>query len=115
MVYFLLGYIFCLSFGFLLWKRGSWLRKGLAYFLWALTVLLLFCICYYIWYYHRLLPKPVDRELFNGISYSREIRFEPRKMVIHVVEIDLNAKGLKFYVTPGKETRDRSSDYVSIS
>ncbi len=43
----------------------------------------------------------VTEQLFQGITYTRLIRFTPRKLVIHLVEIDLTAPGIRILVTPG--------------
>ena len=40
-------------------------------------------------------------ELFQGVSYTRRVRDTPRPLVIHLVEIDLQAPGIDFLVTPG--------------
>ena len=108
MIYLLLSYVFCYALGFLLWKNSSRLRKYLAYFLWTVTYLLLFSIFYCIWYCHRLLPAPIQKEIFQGISYSRIIQLKPRHLVIHIVNIDLDVKGIKFFVTPENKTKGYS-------
>lgn len=41
--------------------------------------------------------------LFQGIVYSRQIKAQPRPQIIHTVEIDLTAPGLRPLVTPGPE------------
>jgi hypothetical protein len=41
------------------------------------------------------------RTLFQGITYQREVRHEPRLNVIHHVTVDLTAPGLEFFVRPG--------------
>jgi hypothetical protein len=46
-------------------------------------------------------PEPTERRLFQGITYERIVRQEPRLMVIHVVTIDLKANGIKTVVTAG--------------
>ena len=56
--------------------------------------------CYSHWYYHRPLPSPVTEQLFEGISYIREVYATPRPMVVHIIKIDLRTPGLKFLVTP---------------
>jgi hypothetical protein len=48
-------------------------------------------------------PSETSQVLFEGITYTREVRSEPRDMVIHIVTIDLKAKGIKVLVTPGEE------------
>lgn len=55
------------------------------------------------WYSHRPLPSPTGQRLFQGIDYIREVRAEPRPVIIHVVRIDLDAPGIRFFVTPGGE------------
>jgi hypothetical protein len=54
------------------------------------------------WYYLRLQPSPVTQTLFEGVTYVREVRKVPRRVVIHVVTIDVRTAGLGFMVTPGK-------------
>jgi len=54
------------------------------------------------WYYLRPQPAPITQELFPGITYVREVRKEPRPVVIHIVTVDLKAPGISFLVTPGK-------------
>ena len=39
--------------------------------------------------------------MFNGITYIRDVRQQPRPLIIHVVQIDLATPGLSFLVTPG--------------
>ena len=55
---------------------------------------------YSYWYNHRPLPRAVERELFQGVIYQREVQTNPRPVVIHVLRIDLDAPGLEFFVTP---------------
>lgn len=43
----------------------------------------------------------IPRNPFSGVKYFREVRTEPRPMVIHVVRIDLKDDGIKLLVTPG--------------
>lgn len=46
----------------------------------------------------------VREELFQGVTYQRLARSEPRPLVIHMLEIDLTAPGIDFLVTPGDGT-----------
>ena len=46
-------------------------------------------------------PEATKQKLFDGITYERIVRQEPRLMVIHVVTVDLKTEGLKTLVTPG--------------
>lgn len=55
----------------------------------------------WLWPLARSQPRPENQVLFEGIQYQREVRQSPRKMVIHLVSIDLRAKGISFLVTPG--------------
>ncbi|MCC7448755.1 MAG: phosphodiester glycosidase family protein [Anaerolineae bacterium] len=59
------------------------------------------------WYSHRPLPANVRQPLFEGIIYTREVRSNPRPLVIHIVTVDLTAPGIGFLVTPGKPTSGR--------
>lgn len=52
-------------------------------------------------------PEEVNRRIFEGITYSRSVRNDPRPMVIHFLEIDLNAAGLDTLVTPGDPNAER--------
>jgi hypothetical protein len=54
----------------------------------------------WFWYTHRPLPDNVHETLFAGVTYAREIRDEPRPLVIHVVSVELDAPGVGFLVTP---------------
>lgn len=39
--------------------------------------------------------------LFQGVTYFRDERAEPRPLVLHVVTVDLTAPGISLFVTPG--------------
>ena len=60
-------------------------------------------------------PEPEKRQLFQGITYERIVRQDPRPMVIHVVTIDLKANGIKTLVTQGDphQTRPLSAKTTS--
>ena len=53
------------------------------------------------WRDHRPQPASLRETLFEGITYIRDVRQEPRPLIIHVVQIDLTTPGLSFLVTPG--------------
>jgi hypothetical protein len=55
---------------------------------------------FFFWRDHRPQPENTQVELFNGITYIRDVRQQPRPLVIHVVQIDLDTPGLSFFVTP---------------
>lgn len=50
---------------------------------------------------HRPLPSSATQRLFQGVTYSREVRGQPRPLVIHVVRIEHTSPGIEFVVTPG--------------
>ena len=67
----------------------------------ALGLLLVVAGAYLLWYFNRPLPEPVgEGEIFDGVTYRREIRQEPRRAIVHVVTIDLSVPGIGFLVTP---------------
>lgn len=45
-----------------------------------------------------------NQPLFEGILYSRRIQTRPRPLMIHILEIDLKAPGLRPFVTPSFKT-----------
>lgn len=45
-------------------------------------------------------PEQLTQKIFNGITYFRKEMQTPRKMVAHVLAIDMRADGLKCLVTP---------------
>lgn len=60
-------------------------------------------------YGYALLQRPlaqpvVAQPLYQGITYSRRVESTPRPQVIHLLEIDLTAAGVKPFSTPGQET-----------
>jgi hypothetical protein len=57
---------------------------------------------YLFWRDHRPQPPSVRETLFTGITYIRDVRQQPRPLIIHVVQIDLATPGLSFLVTPGE-------------
>ena len=66
-----------------------------------LGLLLLIAGAYGVWYFNRPLPEPIETQfIFEGITYGREIRRQPRPMIIHTITINLDAPDLAFLVTP---------------
>ena len=47
-----------------------------------------------------------NQELFNGVTYLRQVRLSPRLLVVHVVCVDLKKSGIKILVTPGKPNKE---------
>ncbi len=66
----------------------------------ALFGLMILCAGGY-WVSRRVQPGPVQKPVFQGVEYIRESRSSPRPMVIHVMKIDLRAKGIRIKITPG--------------
>jgi hypothetical protein len=62
---------------------------------------------YQVWMHTRPQPDEVETVLFEGVTYTREVRTVPRPLVIHVVRVDLDAEGIGFFVTPGEPTGGR--------
>jgi hypothetical protein len=85
-------------------------RRSLYFHPWLLIVetVLLFLPLFFFSRQHFLRPPRVEEEqvLFQGIKYKRQALSFPRPLMLHLVEIDLTAPGLKVFVTPGKPTED---------
>jgi hypothetical protein len=45
-------------------------------------------------------PSEVRQKIFNGVTYLRKELASPRKIVAHVIIIDMSTSGLQFLVTP---------------
>lgn len=54
-----------------------------------------------LWWRFRPIPAPTTRDLFRGITYTREIRSAPHPAILHIITVNLAAPGLHFLVTPG--------------
>ncbi len=68
---------------------------------------------YFIVLYQRPQPPPVSGHIFEGVCYTRRVRPHPPQ-VAHVIEIELDAPGIGFLVTPpepqpGYETTARTA------
>ena len=96
-------------------ERGSLRRRLGAGSLLGLGSLALICGTYSLWYHHRAVPSEVRLELFQGIRYHREPRRSPRPLVLHWVEIDLDAPGVSFLVTPPSPTGGRQLRARTVS
>ena len=81
-------------------KPSRWRRVGRILFSLA-TLFLIFAGGYWLWFTHRALPPPVDRDVFEGVHYRREIGRSPRPLIVHVVTVDLTNPNVSFLVTPG--------------
>lgn len=105
--YLMLGGLAGAAAGRVLWRpRRRW-RMVAAAGVWLPGALLLAGAGYSCWYHHRRPPAPLRRELFRGVTYSREVLRRPRPMVVHVVQIDLDDPDIGFVVTPPSPTDGR--------
>ncbi len=96
-----------------MWKIIRRVLLGLGITL--LTVLVGFGL-YMVWYTNRSQPTEITRRpLFEGVTYTRDVRQEPRPRVIHVVEIDLTTAGLEFLVTPKDDIPDYTYSARTVS
>lgn len=77
------------------------MRNLLIALLTALAISALALGGFLFWRDHRPQPSSTREELFDGITYIRDVRRQPRPLVIHIVQIDLDTPGLSFLVTPG--------------
>lgn len=46
---------------------------------------------------------PLKREVFEGVTYHRVVRYLPHSMIAHILVIDTKTKGLQLMVTPPDE------------
>jgi hypothetical protein len=78
--------------------------------LFLLKALLILGLMVGLWYGFRLGQRPArthyQEQLFPGITYQRLVKNQPRPLMIHIVDIDLQQKGLAAFVTPGNATPD---------
>ncbi len=51
----------------------------------------------------RPMPVPTRERLFNGVTYTRTVRWSPRPLMIHVITVDTKAGGIHMLVTPPDE------------
>ncbi|MDK1119532.1 MAG: SH3 domain-containing protein [Anaerolineae bacterium] len=51
-------------------------------------------------------PEQLTQKIFSGVTYFRKENHDPRKMVAHVLAIDMRANGLKTIVTPPSENNN---------
>ena len=55
----------------------------------------------------RPLPIEQKRQLYPGITYFRSVRSDPRRIIIHAVQVDLTSSQISFLVTPGDPKADQ--------
>ena len=51
-------------------------------------------------------PERTTEQLFDGVTYIKEVRTSPRKMVVHILKIEMNRPGVKPLVTPPDNPKD---------
>ncbi|NEO88159.1 MAG: phosphodiester glycosidase family protein [Spirulina sp. SIO3F2] len=49
---------------------------------------------------------PLKQPLFEGVTYHRQVRNQPRPIMIHIVSVDLTNPGVEVMVSPGMATSD---------
>ncbi len=69
----------------------------------AVPVVLLLCAAGVWFWIHRSPPQPGNTHgiLFDGITYTRDVRTSPRPLVISVATVSLRTPGVSLFVTPG--------------
>jgi len=55
-------------------------------------------------------PSVTTTEPFVGVTHIHRTATDPRPMNIHVIQIDLNAPGIRFKVTPGNDDAPRETE-----
>ncbi len=89
-----------------------WVGSGLA----VLGALSFLASGYMFWYIHRPWPSEVRQQpLFEGVTYTRKVVRQPKAFVLHVVRVDLQAKGIQFLVTPPNGEKPRDVDALATS
>lgn len=88
-------------------KQIKRILRYLAYILIFIALIVgAIAVAYSLWYTHRPRPDDTSRQLFDGITYTRDVREEPRPIIIHVVKIDLPNPNISFLVTPHTDNPD---------
>ena len=67
------------------------------------------------WYFNRPQPNNSVERLFQGVVYRRIAIKEPRPVVLHFIEIDLDGASPRFKVTRGHSERELPYDAHSVS
>jgi hypothetical protein len=58
---------------------------------------------YSVYAHGRPAPVSLKERLFDGVTYSRMVRWSPRPIIIHALTIDLKGNGVRLLVTPPDE------------
>jgi hypothetical protein len=80
--------------------------KKISRLLWIPLILLFVpVLIYFVATTGRPAAIPLKRQLFQGVTYYRQVQYLPHSMIAHILVIDTkNAKGLQFVVTPPDES-----------
>jgi len=73
----------------------------------CLLLIPVLCVGGYLLYDRgRPAPVPVQRELYEGVTYRRLVQYLPRPMIAHAIVIDRSAGKFEFLVTPPDSNSD---------
>jgi hypothetical protein len=78
-------------------------RRSIRWFWLIPAGILLLLGVYFLFTLGRPVPVPVKREIYEGVTYRRIVRYLPHAMIAHVLVIDTKTKGMSFLVTPPGE------------
>lgn len=59
-----------------------------------------------MWNYARPTPTDITQNLYEGIVYERDVRSEPRPLIVHIIRVNLRSDNLRIQVTPGDPQED---------
>jgi hypothetical protein len=88
------------------WGRAARTSISALFSLIGVVLLIIGVVVY--WYTHRPVPESIERQLYQGVMYYRDVRTEPRPIIIHVITIDLNTANVEFKITPPDLTQERA-------
>lgn len=91
-------------------RRKPLLALSIVFLCFLISITILGGLVGFNWlvYIPRPRPKAASQALFQGITYTREVRQSPRPMIIHVIRVDLRASGIRLLVTPGDPKAERA-------
>ncbi len=73
----------------------------------SILILLSVVLITWFWYFHRSQPSSQRIDIFEGVTYIRDVRTTPVANVCHILLIKLDSPGLRFLVTPGDSSKPR--------
>ncbi|HEY2979863.1 MAG TPA: phosphodiester glycosidase family protein [Anaerolineales bacterium] len=77
----------------------QWIKRRRLIGLAGLLIVLAALVGYALYNNGRPAPVTMKRQLFPGVTYRRVVRYLPRFMIVHLLEIDTRSRGLEFFVT----------------